>query len=144
MELLDEKATVGQWVVQFPQTARLFEQLQVDYCCEGGDTLAQACAERQLTCMRRSVAWLKTIEQGFVEDDEVDWSHATLSELCDDIEQTHHEFLRREMPRCPRSLRKLCEHTERGNRSLRKCRKPTNSCATSWSPLHREEQVLFL
>jgi regulator of cell morphogenesis and NO signaling len=46
---LNLNTTVGEWAAQRPQTARVFEALQIDYCCGGGTSLEQACWERQLT-----------------------------------------------------------------------------------------------
>ena len=40
--------SVGDWVARHPQTSRVFESLQIDYCCGGGKPLDQACRERQL------------------------------------------------------------------------------------------------
>lgn len=38
--------TVGAIVRDHPALSRLFEQVQVDYCCGGQKTLAEACAKR--------------------------------------------------------------------------------------------------
>ena len=48
MSNLDVNATVADWVKEFPPTSRIFERFQIDYCCGGGNTLSQACADRQL------------------------------------------------------------------------------------------------
>ncbi|WP_146409415.1 DUF542 domain-containing protein [Allorhodopirellula heiligendammensis] len=36
-------SSVGQWVVEYPQTADVFETLQISYCCEGDQSVEEAC-----------------------------------------------------------------------------------------------------
>ena len=90
------KTSVGNWVARHPQTSRVFEPLQIDYCCGGGTSLEQACRDRKLD----PKVVLEQIEQAIdrIEEPAQDWLTARLAELCDHIEQTHHAYLKSELP----------------------------------------------
>jgi regulator of cell morphogenesis and NO signaling len=89
--------TVGQWVVERPSRARVFERLGIDYCCGGKHPLREACEQKKLD--------YDTVMDALAEDEAVpqeaarNWSSASLTDLCDHIEQTHHAYLKQELPR---------------------------------------------
>jgi regulator of cell morphogenesis and NO signaling len=88
--------TVGELVVERPARARVFEQLGIDYCCGGRKPLAEACSEKGLSPQ----AVLEALEDDRApERGERNWATASMTDLCDHIEQTHHEYLRQELPR---------------------------------------------
>ncbi|TWU45854.1 Iron-sulfur cluster repair protein ScdA [Novipirellula aureliae] len=88
---------VGQWVAEHPQTADVFEMLRIDYCCDGDKTLEQASWEHGLELLRVHSLLQRTIAE--IEDASVDdWLHASLSGLCDHIEQKHHAYLKNTLP----------------------------------------------
>ena len=98
MTMLDTNSTVAQWVSEYPQTARVFEELQIDYCCGGGRTLSQACETKQLdanTVMAQLARAVADPQQETTEN----WLDAELADLCDHIQETHHTYLREELPR---------------------------------------------
>lgn len=89
--------TVGELVAERPGRSRVFQSFQIDFCCQGGRTLREACE-------KRGVAVASVIEQL---DAEAAVSTPALSnpatlppaELASYIVTTHHDFLRRELPR---------------------------------------------
>lgn len=89
--------TVGELVAERPGRSRVFQSFQIDFCCQGGRTLREACE-------KRGVAVASVIEQL---DAEASVSTPGLSnpatlppaELASYIVTTHHDFLRRELPR---------------------------------------------
>ena len=92
----DMNTPVGTLVANDPSLARVFEELRIDYCCHGSVSLAQACEQRQLDPEQV----LRRINQSEgAPPDTRNWAAAPLTELCDHIEQTHHAFLRKELPR---------------------------------------------
>jgi regulator of cell morphogenesis and NO signaling len=97
---------VGELVAAMPARARLFERLGIDYCCGGGDSLADACRARRLDPDTVAVL-LETFDEG-QPSAEPDWSTVPLAQLCDHIVDVHHAFLRRELPRISTLLEK-CE-----------------------------------
>jgi len=112
MNQIDTTSTVAQLVIDRPARARLFEQLGIDYCCGGKKTLQQACEEKHLP-VDTVIRQLLELEQTAVPE-ERDWSQATLTELCEHIVETHHDYLRRELPRLSDLTRKVADaHRER-------------------------------
>lgn len=82
-------SSVGARVATHPQTSRVFESLQIDYCCGGGMSLEQACWDRGLDVHQV----VQQLERAVTDEEEKatrNWLDASLTELCDHIERTHH------------------------------------------------------
>lgn len=103
MPALSTDTAVADLVIDNPARARVFERLGIDYCCGGDHSLAEACAKHGLdpgTVVRMLDA---TVEARSAAEPR-DWSDASLGELIDHIETTHHDYLRRELPRLEQLL----------------------------------------
>ncbi len=91
---------VGAVVAERLGRAQVFERLGIDYCCRGTTPLAEACAGRSLDVDR---VMAEIAESDLREANEgsgrIDCSAMTAGELADHIVETHHVFLRRELPR---------------------------------------------
>jgi len=97
MTAINTSTTVGDLVVEQPSRSRVFEKHGIDYCCGGGISLEQACRKDDIdlgTVVRELES--ATSETG---DDKVDLTAITLEQLISLIISTHHEYLRRELPR---------------------------------------------
>ncbi len=92
------EASVGELVVQRPSRARVFEKLGIDYCCGGKKPLAQAVQEQGLNLNEVAEA-LEQEKQRPAADGERDWGTASMTDLCNHIESTHHAYLKQELPR---------------------------------------------
>ena len=135
---------LGDIVAAQPALARVFERLGLDYCCGGKQTLAVACGKKQLNA--QTVAqMLEAAAQAMASGPrEVDAARLTLTELADHIEQTHHTYLKAELPR-------LSEMSERvaGKHGWRDERLPeVHACVRALteemlSHMHKEEAILF-
>lgn len=97
---------VGDWVARHPAASRVFEQHQIDYCCGGDRPLEEACWSAQAD-VRDVLAELHEVVSQGRSDDEVDFASFTLSEMCDEIETTHHRYLKRELPRLAELVEKV-------------------------------------
>lgn len=95
MSTISADARVASLVLDVPARARVFERFGIDYCCGGGVPLAEACAERGLL-LEEVVTALADPGPGDVDD--VDWSSASVAELVDHIVESHHGYLRQELP----------------------------------------------
>jgi regulator of cell morphogenesis and NO signaling len=93
----DLETRVGEIVTARPLAARFFERIGIDYCCGGKQTLAEACANRGLDPATVSVT-LDVALQAFGSAPVVDAGVMTLTALADHIEQTHHHYLKTELP----------------------------------------------
>lgn len=109
MPAVSTSTTVAELVVDRPSRARLFEELGLDYCCGGKRALGEACEARGLD--PDTVVALLNAEVAIEGEAATDWSRAPLGALCDHIVETHHAFLRRELPR----LSTLWEKVERSH-----------------------------
>lgn len=90
--------TVGEWVANHPQSARIFERLGIDYCCAGRRSLEEACGRKGLDpepvraelidLLRRAPPSVPT-----------DWNRLPVADLIAEIEASHHHFIRTEKQR---------------------------------------------
>lgn len=143
MSTLDTTSTVAQWVSKFPQTSRLFEQLRIDYCCGGGIPLAEACKRLKLDA-NAIVAQLKDLASDPQHKSSQNWQTADLSDLCDHIQQTHHAYLREELPRLSALVDKVANAHGVKHPKLQKLKHAFAELRAEMEPhMFKEEQILF-
>jgi regulator of cell morphogenesis and NO signaling len=142
---VNEQTTVGDLVKERPQRSRIFEELQIDYCCGGGESLADACGKRGLDPQ----AVLRQIEESDSqpaagEPELVDADAMSLTELVDHIEQTHHQYMKSELPRLDAMTQKVHEvHGESDVRLADVRRAFAGLYEEISNHLMKEEQILF-
>lgn len=85
--------TLGDIVTENPASAQVFESLDIDYCCGGNQTLAEACREAGV-----AVETVRDRLDDAAEDDAPAVPHGSPTEIVDHIVETHHEPLREELP----------------------------------------------
>jgi regulator of cell morphogenesis and NO signaling len=104
--------TVGELVREQPSRSRIFEELGIDYCCGGKKPLAQVCEKKGLDVDA-------LIGKLAAENDAPALNADTMSltALADHIEQTHHAYLREELPRLMKMIRKV--HKVHGDKDAR-------------------------
>lgn len=110
MSTFDLSTPIGRVVAEQPASARLFERLDVDYCCGGDRSLRVACAEAGLdpaTVIRMLETDAEPIDADASQKTSRDWTTAPLDDLIDHIETTHHTYLRRELPQLEKLLAKV-------------------------------------
>lgn len=146
MKRIDTNMTLGELVNEKPASVSLFERLRLDYCCGGGQTLAEACARRGLDQHTVRVV-LETLEETSVQPSEIeefDWRRASLGELCDHIVECHHERLRRELPRIEELLRTVVRVHGSSHADLHDLQRAFVGMAEELLPhLTLEERLLF-
>lgn len=100
-------ATLGTIVAARPQTAALFEELGLDYCCGGGQTLEQACEGRDLdpVTVRKMLAASEV--EATAPKAEHDLRGLPVDELVDHIVEGHHRPLRSQLERIAELLDKV-------------------------------------
>lgn len=89
--------TVGELVAERPGRSRIFQSLKIDFCCQGGRTLREACEQKGLS---PDVA-VEQLEAELADKSAPAKNPAELPahELAEYIVATHHTFLRNELPR---------------------------------------------
>lgn len=89
--------TVREIALEQPTSIRVFERLGIDYCCGGRKPLSEACEARRLE-VNAVIAALEEAASG-PEKPAEDFGKNSLTGLCAHIVATHHEYVRRELPR---------------------------------------------
>ena len=100
-----ENITVSEIAAKSLAAVRVFERLGIDYCCGGKRPLADVCRQKgyDAAAVRNE---LDEAEKA-TRDTTRDWNTAPLPELIDHIVNTHHEYLKREMPALSTRLEKV-------------------------------------
>jgi len=95
MTAIDPDRTLASIVEENPAAARAFERFDLDYCCNGDRPVAAVCdAEAvDLADLESALAEVQAPDP-----DRSPPADASLSELADHVEATHHEYLRDELP----------------------------------------------
>jgi len=89
--------TVGELVAERPGRSRIFQSHGIDFCCQGGRTLEEAC-ERKSVAAQAMLGELAAEAAGPAER-LANPAELPVHELCAYIVETHHGYLRRELPR---------------------------------------------
>jgi len=97
---------LGDLVAETPRLAALFDRMGLEYCCGGDRTLQAACAERGLDAPTVA-GMLAALASESIQTPEVDAAKLGLPALVDHLEDTHHRYLRAELPRLAELLEKV-------------------------------------
>ena len=137
---IDPHMTLGELVNAHPGLAREFERRGMDYCCGGGQPLADACADQGLD-PTVTVSELTAVSTA---DDTVGWSTMGAAELVDHLEATHHRYLWEEMPRLSALVAKVVSVHGVRHPELHAIAACYEEARADLEPhLAKEEQVLF-
>jgi regulator of cell morphogenesis and NO signaling len=105
--------TLAQIVKSNFKTASVFEKYHLDFCCKGKRSLDQACAEQQLQ-VNDVVAELENVFANADNQTAITFAQMNLTQLCDYIVNTHHAYVKNEMPQIFAYLQKVSsKHGER-------------------------------
>ena len=139
-----EIQTVGQMVVERPQRSRVFDRLHIDYCCGGKRTLEEACTKRGLD-LKTVIAELEAFDaEAEAQGDAVRPANLTMTELADDIERTHHAYLREELPRLGGLVKKVSAVHGQAHPWLSRLTSVYAELVAELEPhMLKEEQILF-
>ena len=106
--------TLAQIVNSNHKAASVFEKYHLDFCCKGKRSLAQACDEQQLTLSEVTGELQEVFSK--TGNGIIDFEKISLAQLCDYIIQTHHAYVKNEMPQIYAYLQKVSsKHGERHN-----------------------------
>lgn len=131
---------VSKIVAQNYRTAKVFTAHGIDFCCNGGIPLQEACALKQVDLQRV----ISEIEAELREPVLVDYQRMALPELIDHIVTVHHGYVERNIPLLQLYLEKLCRvHGERHPELLRIQGLFTEAANALLAHLRKEETILF-
>jgi regulator of cell morphogenesis and NO signaling len=138
--LLDR--TVGELVAERPGRSRVFQTFKIDFCCQGARTLREA-------CQRGGVAVGAIVEQLETEAADISASKQNPADLAVDeltayLVETHHQYLRRELPRLYAMAERVAHVHGRHTPALVEIfRIFATMAAELIAHITKEEQVLF-
>jgi regulator of cell morphogenesis and NO signaling len=96
--MISSQMTVREVAAQVPESTRLFETLQIDYCCGGNRPLTEACATAGVE-VDIVMKQLSALGKSTPTDTVVDFQKLSLTDLITHIVNTHHVFTKFEMDR---------------------------------------------
>lgn len=138
---------VGQLVAENPARSRVFESLGIDYCCGGKVGLDEACRRKGLDiedALRRLENPTPYPDPHARDAPATDPRSMTLTDLADHIEQTHHLYLRSELPRIERLTHKVADaHAARDQRLARLRETVVCFRQDMFDHMLKEERILF-
>lgn len=103
---IDLHSSLGELVAERPTRAALFDNLRLDYCCGGHQTLEEACTRHRVP-LHEVLTVLQAIDDSGVDDTDIesrDWRTVEIAELCAHIVSVHHDGLREAFPRLERQF----------------------------------------
>lgn len=134
---------VGQIAAQSLSAIRVLEDHGIDYCCGGNRALEEVCAEKGLD----AGAILSELDQARHEAGASarDWNNAPAGELIQHILTTHHEYLRRELPRLAQRMAAVTKAHGEKHPDVVHPLSNTLAALTAELELHirKEEMILF-
>jgi regulator of cell morphogenesis and NO signaling len=135
--------SVGTWVTNYPATSRVFERHRIDYCCGGNRSLEEACWAEQVD-VPSVLAELKDVISQPADDGDMEFPSKSLAEMCDSIEATHHDYLRRELPRLTQLVEKVVSVHGDQHAWLSRLAESFRQLREELMPhMMKEEQILF-
>ena len=136
------QTTVRDIALEQPSSIRVFERFGIDYCCGGRKPLAEACEERSI----QPEAVLAALEEAAAigREQTRDWSKASLESICNHIVETHHAYVRAELPRLEAFAQKVNSRHGDKQPELGKIQQLVGSVGEELlQHMDKEEMVLF-
>ena len=140
---LDASRTVREFATEMPNATRIFEKLGIDYCCGGGKSLHDACAQARIP-VADVLRDLENCGTAQVSSSTPDFAQARLAELIDHIVSNHHAYVRREIPRIQQLANKVVAVHGKNHPELARIQGTFQALAAELtSHMMKEEHVLF-
>lgn len=137
---------IGDIVARFPKAADIFKEFNIDFCCGGDRPLAQAIEEQKLS----SKEVLDRLDKKYqelrnIQLEETDFRKLSMTELIDHILNTHHVYVKTELPRISEFINKILKvhGFDHGEELLQVHRLFSNLKMEMEQHLIKEEEMLF-
>jgi len=140
--MINPSMTVREVAIEMPQSTRLFEKLNIDYCCGGSRSLTEACNSAGLE-VDDVLGMLKTAShEGKLEN--VDFQRLLIADLVGHILGTHHVYTKDEMTRLDSLIKKVISAHGENHPELRTVGELFDRLCADLKPhMFKEEQILF-
>jgi regulator of cell morphogenesis and NO signaling len=90
MQINPAAKSIGELALEVPNAISILEKWQIDYCCKGGRSVAEACTDAGVTV----TDLMKEIGEDRKTDETRQWQNETLTALQTYVVDTHHVFTR--------------------------------------------------
>lgn len=104
---IQKENTVGEVVAKDFRLADVFENHEIDFCCNGHKTIADACTELDVNTDELIAALKDTAENSTAP--KMDYNSWPLDLLADYIEKTHHRYAESAISKIKPYLEKICQ-----------------------------------
>jgi regulator of cell morphogenesis and NO signaling len=141
--MLTSTQSIREIISTQPSAAAVLDRFEIDLCSRAGESLTQACAELQLSIdqILEKLSDAAASERG---DGPADLTTYSLARLIQHIVRTHHQYVRRELPRLAQMAHKLAGKHGAGAPELMKVEALNEALHAEMSAhLQKEEQILF-
>ena len=139
---LDSNTTVREIAVHMPQSTRIFEKLNIDYCCGGNTRVVDACTKAGIE--------VEQLEQMLADSqpapvaNPLDFQNMTLNALTTYIVDKHHVFTKAEITRLGSLLAKVVSVHGNNHPELLALQPLFDRVSDDLNPhMFKEEQILF-
>ncbi|NJO93132.1 MAG: DUF542 domain-containing protein, partial [Chloroflexia bacterium] len=133
---------VGDIVKANFKTAQIFDKNNIDFCCEGGISLEEACKKSEIDIEKlipelEVVVMLNDPDSKYIDS-------LGLDELSDYIVKRHHTYVNENIPFLQQKLEKLCNVHGGNHPELHEIRELFEGAATNLKDhMNKEETTLF-
>ena len=144
METLHKNAQkhIGEFVAEDFRTAAIFSKYKIDFCCNGGRTIKEACEKKEIDS-NKVIDELEAILNTST-NQTIDYKSWPLDLLAEYIEKKHHRYVEEKIPVLRQFLDKLCRvHGERHPELFKINELFTASASELASHMKNEERILF-
>ncbi|CAM2796626.1 iron-sulfur cluster repair di-iron protein [Hathewaya histolytica] len=106
--IINANQKLGEVVSIFPGSSRIFNNVKIDYCCGGHDTLGEALKEKGINSYE-FIEKLNEEYEKFISSNEeyIDWRKEKPIDLIKNIVDTHHNYTKRELKEIDALLSKI-------------------------------------
>jgi regulator of cell morphogenesis and NO signaling len=142
--IIEPKTRIGDIVLEYPATMRLFESRNIDYCCGGHRTLTEACAHagKPLEPILQALEGVVVVEPEAMDPKTL--AAGTLTALIDHVEARHHTFTRDELARVAPLAAKVAQMHGAGHPELARVKELFTALQEDLlAHLQKEERILF-
>ncbi|MFL8799745.1 MULTISPECIES: iron-sulfur cluster repair di-iron protein [unclassified Clostridioides] len=146
MKILTKEQRIGDIVTQYPESARIFNNLKIDYCCHGDQYLEKVLKEKGINVFE----FLENLNNKYKEflnskETYIDWKNENPLKLIDNIIKQHHHFTFKELDEIDQLLLKVFSvHYQHSSAELKSVYKLfCNLKAELEGHLIKEEEELF-
>lgn len=138
--------SIAEIVIKHPETRKPLEEMGIDYCCGGKNSLKDACENAGLSPQEVVRKLEEVVEAAGREQlNKANLDKISLKELKDHIINEHHKFLKKELPRLKSLREKVYQaHQQKHGPMLENLGRIFQKLSTDIEMhLAKEEQILF-